>query len=108
MFLAKYLCENKFPKSIAATILIAAPYDDESVEDLTDFKVTKISETFLDQTGRVIFFNGEDDPVVSFSEMEKYKLALPEAQYNVISAPDHFSRAEFPELVSVIQKINDL
>ena len=41
VFLAKYLSENKFPKKILASILIAPPYDEKDVEEpLGDFVIS--------------------------------------------------------------------
>lgn len=105
IFLAKYLSENSLPIKVKATILIAAPYDDESVEDLTDFKITKLSQQLIDQAGRLVFFNGEDDPVISIHDLQKYQKQLPGAEFNILSAPDHFVRADFPELTSLLKDI---
>ena len=41
IFLAKYLSENKLPIRIGATVLIAAPFSDETAEDLDEFKTLK-------------------------------------------------------------------
>lgn len=105
IFLAKYLSENKLPIKIAATILIAAPFDDESLEDLTDFKITNLSPVLTEQAGRLVFFNGKDDPVISWSDCEKYQKVLPTAEFKTLTAPDHFVRADFPELVSLLKEV---
>ena len=105
IFLAKYLSENTFQAKINATILIAAPYDDESEEDLADFKLEKISEQFVRQAGEVILIFGNDDPVIAATEIEKYRHDLPTADFHIMSAPDHFVRPEFPGLVEVIWSI---
>jgi predicted alpha/beta hydrolase family esterase len=105
VFLAKYLSENTFARRIKATVLIAAPYDDESIEDLTDFKIEKLSERFAQQAGRIIFYNGLDDPVIPMSEQEKYKKDLPSAEFNTLPAPDHFVRVDFPEFVSRLKEL---
>lgn len=105
IFLAKYLSENSFPKKIIATILIAAPYDDESDEDLGGFKIHTIADLFAKQAGQVIFFHGTDDPVVPIGELEKYKQVLASAEFNLLPAPDHFSRPDFPEIVEKIQQL---
>lgn len=102
IFLAKYLSENEFPKRIAATVLIAAPYDDETEEDLTDFKLEEISPLLQEQGGEITFLYGLDDPVVNVREIEKYRRALPSANFRPLPAPDHFVRVTFPELVEVI------
>lgn len=105
VFLAKYLSEHSLPAKIKATILIAAPYDDEGVEDLTDFKIVKLSERLTEQAGRLVFFNGMDDPVISNLDLSKYQNQLPAAEFKILSAPDHFVRADFPELISLLKNI---
>jgi len=105
VFLAKYLSQNEFPHRIKATILIATPFDDETEEDLVDFKLDSISNLFKSQAGRVVIINGTDDPVISAADIQKYKNELPNAEFITISAPDHFMRVEFPELTSLIRQI---
>lgn len=105
IFLVKYLSENKVPVKIKATILVAAPHSDESTEDLTDFKLgTVIPPLFTQQAGEATLFFGSDDPVIAPIEIERYKAALPQAAVHVMSAPDHFMRVEFPEIINVIQE----
>ena len=105
IFLAKYLSENKFVHRIKATILIATPFDDESGGDLTDFKLTGITDLFKSQAGNVTLYFGGDDPVIPASEVQKYKEQLPDAEFYELSAPDHFVRTDFPELVTQLQKL---
>lgn len=105
VFLAKYLSENSLSAKIKATVLIAAPYDDDSVEDLTDFKIVELSERLTAQAGRIVFFNGMDDPVISNLDLSKYQKQLPTAEFKILSAPDHFVRADFPELISLLKNI---
>jgi predicted alpha/beta hydrolase family esterase len=105
IFLAKYLSENTFPHRIKATILIAAPFKDESAEDLADFKLTGISDLFRQQTGKVIVFGGEDDPVISKDELQRYKQELLDADFRIMPAPDHFMRVDFPELTQVLTEL---
>lgn len=105
VFLAKYLSENSLSVKIKATVLIAAPYDDDSVEDLADFKIVKLSERLTEQAGRLVFFNGMDDPVISRLDLSRYQDQLPAAEFKILSAPDHFVRADFPELVSLLKNI---
>lgn len=105
IFLAKYLSENSLPVKIKATILIATPYDDESLEDLTDFKIVKLSKRLTEQAGRIVFFHGMDDPVISNSDLKKYQDQLPLAEFRILPAPDHFVRTDFPELVSLLKSM---
>lgn len=104
VFLAKYLSENQVPIRIAATILIAAPFSDERTEDLTDFAINTVTALFSDQAGDVTFFVGTDDPVIDIVEYERYKTALPHAQYRLLTAPDHFVREDLPELTETIRQ----
>jgi predicted alpha/beta hydrolase family esterase len=105
IFLAKYLSQNTLDVRIKGTILVATPYDDESVEDLTDFKLDSISDLFTSQAGDVYIINGNDDPVISHADIQKYKHDLPRAQFITVSAPDHFMRESFPELLEIISAI---
>ncbi len=105
IFLAKYLSESNFPRKIKATIMIAGPYDDETGEDLTDFKLEGITDLFRSQAGRTIFFFGYDDAVTPESEIKKYQADLPNAEFNIMAAPDHFMRVEFPELINVVKHL---
>lgn len=105
VFIPKYLSENKFPKKIKAVILIAAPYNDESDEDLTDFKITSSLEPFVKQAGKIIFYHGTDD-IVPLSELELYLQAIPDAESHVSAAPDHFMRNSFPELIERIKRLS--
>ena len=105
IFLAKYLSEHKFPKTINTTILIAAPFSDETGEDLADFKIEAMSDLFREQAGRVVFFNGLDDPVIAIEERDKFQHELPMAEFLTLPAPDHFVRAEFPELITIIKSL---
>jgi len=106
VFLAKYLSEKEFTAKIKATILIATPYDDESDEDLGDFKLEGISDLFKAQAGKVVLINGDNDPVISASDIQKYKNELPDAKVVTISAPDHFVRTDFPELTAIINELS--
>ncbi len=104
IFLAKYLSEHDFPKKIRATLLVAAPYEDETNEDLANFKITGGLEKFAEQGGNIIFYHGTDD-IVPLSELELYKKSIPKADTHVLSAQDHFVREAFPEIIEAIKNI---
>jgi len=104
IFLPKYLSEHTVPRPILATILIAAPYEDESDEDLTNFKITGPLDQFVKQAGKIIFFHGSDD-MVPLSELELYEKAIPGVETHVQSAPDHFMRPRFPELIDRLKQL---
>ncbi len=105
IFLAKYLAENKFPKEVIATYLIAAPYDDKNSDyTLADFVLPKKLKHLTDQGGQIFLFYSEDDPVVALTESQKYLEKLPKTKLKVFSNRGHFSQKEFPELIREIKK----
>ena len=105
IFLAKYLSENDFPKKILATYLIAAPYDEKDCQkndagySLDDFALPDSLKRFGGQGGRIYLYHSKDDPVVPFTEVEKYAKALPNAKKEIFKEKGHFMQEEFPELV---------
>jgi len=106
VFLAKYLSENKFPKKILASILIAPPYDEKDIEEpLGDFVILNNLEKFKKQGGKIFIYQSEDDPVVPYVELKKYQKVLPDAIARIFKDRGHFSQAEFPELVREIKRI---
>lgn len=103
LFLAKYLAESDYPKKILATYLIASPFDTEDADySLGDFILPKTLEKFEKQGGRIFLYQSEDDPCVRFSNFEKYKVALSNAEAVIFKDRGHFSQEEFPELVESI------
>jgi len=106
IFLAKYLSENKFPKKIKATFLVAAPYDDKTIKDfLGDFKLPKKLDKFQKQSGKIFLYQSKDDSTVPFADLEKYKKSLPKAEIVIFQKKGHFTQVEFPEIVKHIKKL---
>jgi len=106
IFLAKYLSENKFPKKILAVFLIAAPFDDKGEEDsLADFELKKDLSGLQDQPEKLFIWQSADDDVARFANFEKYKKALPDANFREFKNKGHFIQKNFPELVREIRKI---
>lgn len=105
IFLAKYLSENKFPKKIIATFLIAAPFVDERRGSLADFILPKNLKRLEKQGGKIFLYHSQDDPVVPFANLEKYKKLLPQAMVKIFRNKDHFNQGSFPELVREIKNI---
>lgn len=105
IFLAKYLSENKFPKKILATFLIAAPFNDkETKESLADFKLKKELKKLQNQSNKLFIWQSINDDIVSFVAFEKYKKALPDANYRKFKNKGHFAQNTFPEIVQEIRK----
>lgn len=107
IFLAKYLSENDFPKKIVATFLLAAPYDDQGKPySLADFALPGSLNKLTAQGGTIFLYHSKDDPVVDFSDMEKYQKALPQAKTKIFADRGHFLHVAFPELVENIKHIS--
>lgn len=108
IFLVKYLSENDFPKKIKATFIVSAPFDGEGTEEsLGDFELSESLEKFKKQGGKIFFYHSENDPCVPFSDLNKYKNSLPEANYRVFKDRGHFSGSEFNELIEDIRKVSN-
>jgi len=106
VFLAKYLSENKFPKKILATILIAPPYDEKDIEEpLCDFVILNNLKKLEKQGGKIFIYHSKDDTVVPYVDLGKYQKALPSVIAKIFKDRDHFNQPEFPELVREIKNI---
>lgn len=106
IFLSKYLSENDISKKIKATILVAAPFDDEnSEESLGDFKLPLSLSKFTKQGGTIYLIQSKDDPIVPFEQITKYKYALPNVKTLILNSGGHFKQETFPEIVELIKKL---
>lgn len=103
VFLAKYLAENRFPKTIKGVFLVAAPYDDDEGRKLPEFAITAPLAQLGAQAGKLFFYHSKDDPVVAFSELSRYERELPAATYRIFEDRLHFNMESFPEIVEDIK-----
>ena len=107
IFLAKYLAENNFPRKIKATFLISAPFDEKKADyTLGDFKLPKSLAKLQSQAGQIFLYHSLDDKVVPFTDLQKYKRALPKAKTSIFKNGGHFDQANFPELIKDIKSLN--
>ncbi len=106
VFLARYLSEHRFPVRIAATFLLAAPYD--AAGDLSEeFTAPASLDLLAKQGGKIFLYHSEDDLVVPFAELAKYQAALPSATACTFSDRGHFfGQSSFPELVADIKNLS--
>lgn len=102
IFLAKYLSEHTPSVPFAKLVLIAAPYADESTESLRGFMFDSAAPLARAAT-EIHLFASEDDPVVPYAEVERYRRDLPGATLHRFTSHGHFNQAEFPELLEVIR-----
>ena len=106
IFLVKYLSENDFPKRIAATLLIAAPFEATDENNLLQFVLPATLEKFAVQGGKIFLYHSKDDTIVRFEELAKYQNALPQASARIFDDRFHFfSQEHFPELVADIRAL---
>jgi predicted alpha/beta hydrolase family esterase len=119
MFLAKYLSQNKFPKRIKATFLVAAPFDSEQViknseileKKIPFFAVPDDLARFSAQSPHIFLYHSKDDPIVPFSELAKFQKRLisekgtadPAVTTRIFDDRQHFNQEHFPELVQDIR-----
>ena len=106
IFLAKYLSENEVTKKIQKTFLISAPFDNEGMvhETLGSFVREGSLKDFERRAGDVYLYHSEDDRVVPFDHMEKYKKELPHARVWVFQDRGHFKQEEIVELVGDLKR----
>ena len=103
IFLAKYLHENPLSTPVTRLILIAAPYDDATHEDLGDFILPSATE--LKKSAKEIhLFHSKDDPVVPFTELAKFQRDLPTATVHIFEDRNHFFQPTFPESKELLEK----
>ncbi len=105
IFLAKYLSEEVYPKSIKATLLVAAPYNAQDENPYVDFNILTNLSGLEKQGGKVFLYHSKDDEVVPFSSFERYQRELETATVRVFTGRQHFNQSEFPEIVEDIRSL---
>ncbi|HWQ60408.1 MAG TPA: alpha/beta hydrolase [Candidatus Fimivivens sp.] len=105
IFLAKYLATRTLPVSVRLLALVAAPFDDESRESLGDFRLPRNLDGISRQAEQILLFHSKDDPVVPFTEVEKYARALSGAEAVMLDGRGHFMTEDFPELSDRIGRV---
>jgi predicted alpha/beta hydrolase family esterase len=106
IFLVKYLSENTLPKTILATFLVAACYDDtHSDYSLADFVLPEKLDNFPKQSPRIFLYHSNDDKVVPFADLLKYQESLPNAIARTFTDRGHFNQETFPELITDVQSL---
>ncbi len=108
LFLAKYLNENQIDLKIKSLQLLAAPsgeFTSSDGDDCGDFLFSM--DGLVDWKGRVeqvVLWHSVDDPVVPFSEVDKYQKWLKGAELRHFFDRNHFLLSDFPELLQEIRK----
>ncbi len=100
MFLAKYFHTHTLPKKIRRIVLVAARYG--GVED-GSFIVTS-AKGVEKSAEEVHLFHSEDDPVVPYEDMAKFKKDIPCAVVHTFKTRGHFIDPTFPEMLELVTK----
>lgn len=93
-FLVKYLAENMLPVKVESLHLVAGCFGTAGGFDLPE-SLKRVSG----QAGRVFIYHSHDDPVVPFTDAERYIEMLPEARLIAFDNKGHFCQEDFPELI---------
>jgi predicted alpha/beta hydrolase family esterase len=107
IFLAKFLSENKFPKKILSTYLIAPPFDDTlPTEELAGGFKLKSDLSRLDGSSKnLVLLFSKDDDIVPVSHSEKYRRKLNNAKIVICpKVKGHFNISKFPGIVKFINE----
>lgn len=104
-FLAKYLSGHELPVRVAATLLVAAPFDEDEGRKLAEFDAPADFSRLIKRGGKIFLYHSKDDPVVPFSELAKFQKVLPSATARVFEDRGHFNQSDFPELVADVKRL---
>lgn len=107
IFLAKYLSENKFPKKILSTFLIAPPYDNTLPgEDLVGGFRLKSDLSLLEKSSKNLYLMfSKDDETIPISHAKKFQEKLKSANFIIYESKNgHFRIPEFSEIVELIKR----
>ncbi len=105
-FLAKYLAENTFAKTIAAALLVAPAFDAAGTDySMGDFIMPDNLDGFQKQAQNIFIYHSQDDPVVPFADLEKFRQRLPEGIIKIFTGRGHFKQEHFPELIKDIKSL---
>ena len=99
LFLAKYLSENDFPKTIRATMLVAPPWSEG------DFRLKKNLRGLEERGGQIFLYQSKDDRVAPFVNFRKYRKALKAATPRIFERKGHFNQENFSGLVNDIKNL---
>lgn len=108
MFLSKYLSENKFPKKISQLHFVAWVFGEDwlPAEEnyLADFIFDPSGLKNLEQqVNKTFLYHSQDDCIVPYSHVKKFKSYLPKSILTTFTDRWHFSISEFPEILENIK-----
>lgn len=106
--LLKVLSEEFLSSRIRGIFLIATPYWGEvPYWQSEDFSFKPHFPSKLPQVP-IFFYHSEDDEIVPFSHLLRYRQLLPQAHFRILKEQGHcFDRGDFPELLSDLAHIGE-
>ena len=99
-FLAKYLAIENISVDIDQLHLVAGCFG-----YIEGFELPRSLKKIEDVCDDIFIYHSHDDPVVDFSDAQKYKEALPHAHLIAFKDRHHFIGENFPEIVQNIKKV---
>lgn len=106
VFLVRYLSEHELPVRIAATLLVAAPFQDTDLdESLGEFIPPQDLQMFEVHAGRIFLYHSTDDPVVPYTHVALYAHKLTNATVRTCENMGHFNTPSFPQLEADIRSL---
>lgn len=103
IFIAKYLSENKFPKKILSTYLVAPPSNKKNISG--GFRLKADLSLAEKNSKKIIILFSKDDKVVSISNAKEYRKKLKNAKIIIYKRKGgHFRVLKFPEIIKMIKK----
>jgi len=72
---------------------------------ITHFRPPRTLTRFKTQGGKIFLYHSRDDKVVPFTELEKYKKALPGAVVRDTNGYNHFEADHFPQILRDIRAL---
>jgi predicted alpha/beta hydrolase family esterase len=98
-FLVKFFSENVMPFSVLQLHLVAGCYGSGGGFELSE-NIGNIQKQCLN----IFIYHSTDDPIVSYSDAQKYHIKLPHAHLETFADRGHFLQEDFPEIVERIRK----
>lgn len=106
IFIAKYLSENKYPKKVRGTFMVAPPFNDHTSRySLADFTLPKKLTGLEKQGGVITLYQSKDDAVVPHASALMYKNSLPSISVKMFGKKGHFNQATFPEILRDVKAL---
>ena len=100
MFLAKYFHTHRLEEKVHRIVLVAARYGGDENGSF----VVASAKGVENSAREVHLFHSEDDPLVPYADMAKFKHDIPSAIVHSFKSRGHFIDSTFPEMLELIRQ----